>query len=109
MTYSDDVKREFRQGVPIESLVTSQINRIMEYRSKRLLEYFIESVEALIDLLPPEVEDTVVAYKNEHNVMYEVSPQGKERYIALFRYIKKQLTQENIVWKRSRGYEVGHD
>ena len=106
---SSEVKKEYRQGIPIESLVTSQINRIMEYRTKRLTEYFIESVEALIDLLPPEMEETVVEYKKNNMITFDVSPQGKTNYINLFRFIKKQLTQENIVWKRSRGFEVGHD
>jgi len=106
---SDDFKREYRQFVPIENLVTGQIGRISEYRSKKMWEYYIESVEMLIDLLPPDVEETVLKFKETNNIGYDLTDKGKRLYVDLFRYIKKQLTNNNIVWKRSSGFDVGHD
>lgn len=106
---SDDFKREYRQFVPIENLVTGQIARISEYRSKKMWEYYIESVEMLIDLLPPDVEETVLQFKETNKIGYDLTDKGKRSYVELFRYIKKQLTANNIVWKRSRGFDVGHD
>ena len=87
----DEIRRDYRQYVPIEGLVTSQINRILEYRSKKQFENYEESVDALIDLLAPEDEKTVLEYKKEHMVRYDISQTGKDRYVALFRFIKQQL------------------
>lgn len=104
-----DFKREYRQFVPIENLVTGQIGRIAEYRSKKMWEYYIESVEMLIDLLPPDLEETVLQFKETNGIGYDLSNEGKRLYVLLFRYIKQQLTKDNIVWKRSRGFEIGHE
>ena len=104
-----EIHREYRQYVPIENLVSAQINRIAEYRSKKRMEHYEESVDMLIDLLPPDAEEEVLDYKREHNIEYDLSLEGKQRYVDLFRFIKKLLTKKNIVWKRSGGYEVGHD
>ena len=106
---NDEIRRDYKQYVPIEGLVTSQINRILEYRSKKLWENYEESVDALIDLLAPEDEETVLEYKKKENICYDISQDGKERYVCLFRFIKKQLFMKNIVWKRGTGYEIGHD
>ena len=102
-------KREYRQFVPIENLVAGQIGRIAEYRSKKLWEFYIEAVEMLIDLLPPDVEETVMQFKETNGIEYDLSSEGKRLYPLLFRYIKKQLTSKNIVWKQSGGFDVGHD
>lgn len=104
-----DFKKEYKQFVPIEALVAAQINRIAEYRSKDITDLYEESVDMLIDLLPPELEEQALDYKKKYIIVYDLSQAGKELWVALFRYIKKLLAKENIVWKRSRGYEVGHD
>lgn len=103
------VNREFKQYIPIEGLVASQINRIMEYRSKKLVENFEESIDALVDLLAPDDEEKAVEYKHEHKVFYDVSQAGKERYVLYFQYVKRLLYDKNVVWKRGSGYQVGHD
>ena len=97
----EDFKREYRQFVPIENLVTGQIGRIAEYRSKKLWEFYIEAVEMLIDLLPPDVEETVLQFKKTNNIEYDLSNEDKRLYVLLFRYIKKQLTTKNIVWNEA--------
>ena len=106
---NDNVKREYKQYIPIENLVTSQISRVLEYRSKRMDVYFMESVEALIDLLSPEDEEKALRFKEENNIYFENSSLGKKKYIDLLRFIKKLLADQNIIWKQSRGYNVGHD
>ena len=98
----------YRSFIPIESLVANQINRIMEYRSKKLTEFYEEAVDALIDLLPPEVETAILTYKKEQGIHFDLSTDGREKYILLFRMIKTQLNDCNIVWHRG-GYAVGHD
>lgn len=110
MTYEPDIgiRREYKVIVPIEGLVAAQINRISEYRSKKMWENYEESVDMLIDLLPPESEEKVLEYKKEHNVEYDLSTEGKQAYVLLFRFIKKVLAKENIVWKRS-SFEIGHE
>lgn len=104
-----EIKREYRQYVPIENLVSAQINRIAEYRSKKRIEHYEESVDMLIDLLPPDAEAEVLEYKKKCNIEYDLSLDGKQLYVDLFRFMKKLLADKNIVWKRSGGYEVGHD
>jgi len=106
---NDNLKREYKQYIPIENLVASQISRVLEFRSKRMNEYFMESVDALIDLLSPEDEEKALRFKEEYNICFENSTNGKQNYIKLLRYIKKLLADQNIVWKQSRGYNVGHD
>jgi len=106
---SDDKIREYKQYIPVEHLVTSQIERIMSYRSDKNFEHYEESVDALIDLLAPDSEKDVLEYKNNNNINYDTSHEGIQRYIGLFRYIKSHLAKENIIWKRSRGYDRGHD
>jgi len=98
----------YRTILPIESIVAGQINRIMEFRSKKIFEYYEESVEALIDLLPPEIEKTVLEYKKNNNIKYDISVEGKEKYADLFRKIKELLNDCNIVWHKG-SYPVGHD
>lgn len=104
----DDYQQSYRTFIPIESLVASQINRIMEYRSKKLTEYYEEAVDALIDLLPPEIESSILTFKNDNAIKFDLSTDGKEKYVTLFREIKNQLNTKNIVWHRS-GYATGHD
>jgi hypothetical protein len=98
----------YRNILPIEAIVAGQINRIMEFRSKKITECFEESVEGLIDLLPPELEDSILVFKKENNIIFDISVNGKEKYVLLFREIKKQLSKQNIVWHRS-SYATGHD
>jgi hypothetical protein len=107
---SNELGREqtYRTILPIEAIVAGQINRIMEFGSKKLTEYYEESIERLIDLLPPEIEESIIVFKKENNITYDMSVQGKERYVLLFREIKKQLNKCNIVWHRG-SYAVGHD
>ena len=107
MSY-DDHRESYRTFIPIESLVAGQINRIMEYRSKKLTEYYEESVDALIDLLPPEMETSILEFKKKNDIKFDLSTDGREKYILLFREIKSELNRCNIVWHRG-GYLVGHD
>jgi len=108
MTDGFDNQSSYRTILPIENIVAGQINRIMEYRSKKLWEYYMESVDALIDLLPPDVEAAILKYKQENNISYNNSTEGHERYHQLFREIKKELNTCNIVWHKSN-YHRGHD
>lgn len=105
---SEDHRESYRTFIPIESLVAGQINRIMEYRSKKLTEYYEEAVDALIDLLPPEIETSILQFKNNEDIKFDLSQTGKEKYVKLFREIKSELNRCNIVWHRG-GYLVGHD
>ena len=107
MNYEDH-QQNYKTFIPIESLVAGQINRIMEYRSKKLTEYYEEAVDALIDLLPPELETAILDFKTSNNIHFDLSPDGKDKYVRLFREIKTQLNTCNIVWHRG-GYAVGHD
>ena len=109
MTSDNDIVQEYKQFIPIENLVTKQIDRIMMYRSEKNLERYEESVEALIDLLSPDAETIVLGYKKENGICFNTTSKGKDKYVDLFRFIKKHLASENIIWKRSRGYEKGHD
>lgn len=107
MSYEDQ-QISYKSFIPIESLVANQINRIMEYRSKKLTEYYEEAVDALIDLLPPAVEESILSYKDANDIHFDLSTDGREKYTRLFREIKSQLNNCNIVWHRG-GYLVGHD
>ena len=109
MTYDDIGKQQtYRTILPIEAIVAGQINRIMEFGSKKLTEYYEESIDRLVDLLPPEIEESIIVFKNQNNIRYDMSVEGKEKYVLLFREIKKQLNSCNIVWHRG-SYAVGHD
>lgn len=103
------VKGNYKQFIPIEHLVTRQIDRIMEYRSKKQVELFEESIEGLIDLLEPYSEEIVLEYIKDNGIDYDLSEAGKQKYIELFRFIKREWAKDNVIWKRSRGYERGHD
>lgn len=107
MSY-DEYQSKYRTVIPIESLVATQINRIMEYRSKKLTEYYEEAVDALIDLLPPELETAILNYRKDNDIRFDLSLDGKDKYVKLFREIKKQLNAKDIVWHRG-GYAIGHD
>jgi len=104
-----EFKQDYKQYIPIEHLLTRHIDRIMEYRSKKDWEHWEESIDGLIDLLAPESEETVLEYKKKHKVEYDLTSGGIERYKGLFRFIKREWANDNIIWKRSRGYERGHD
>lgn len=103
------VKGNYKQFIPIEHLVTRQIDRIMEYRSKKQKELYESSVEALVDLLEPYSEELAIEYMKNNNVVYDLSEAGVGRYEKLFRFIKREWAKDNVVWKRSRGFERGHD
>ena len=100
---------QYKNFVPIEALVTTQINRIMQYRSEKKTELFEEAVEALIDLLPPASEEKVLEKYHELGVVFDLSSSGKQRYVELFRFIKKHLAEENLVWNRGKSFKVGND
>ena len=107
---SDDrVHSNYRNFVPIEALVTTQLNRIMQYRSNKQTELFEEAVEALIDLLPPESEKEVLRKREELGVCFDLSHKGKQRYVDLLRFIKQHLADQNLVWNRGRSFKIGHD
>ena len=108
MSYDEQQFSHYRTLIPIETLVASQINRIMEYRSKKLTEFYEESVDALIDLLPPEIEVSILIFKKDNDIKFDLSIDGREKYILLFREIKNQLNKCNIVWHKG-GYPTGHD
>lgn len=93
--------KEYKGIIAIEQLMARQIDRIMEYGSQRKNPEFIEGVELLVDLCPKEIEEKALEYKKEHGVYYDVGPEGKQRYRALFRFIKHELATINVLWKRS--------
>ena len=101
-----EVKREYKGLIAIEQLTARQIDRIMEYGSQKKNAHYEEAVMHLIDMLPPELEDKALEFKKEHGVYYDESEDGKMRYRALFRFIKRLLADGNIVWKKS-SYEIG--
>jgi hypothetical protein len=103
-----DLRQEFKGIDPIIQLIARQIDRIMSDGTKKNIELYIEGIERLIDLLPPETMETILEYKKEHNVVYNVSQEGKVLWVDLFRFIKVQLSRDNIIWKRSR-YEMGRE
>jgi len=102
------VHSDYKGPDPIVSLIASQINRIMEHRTNSDYVGIIASIDALIDLLPPEIEEVVTTYMKEHNIVYDISISSKDDWIKLNRFIKKQLAQQNILWKRSH-YEKGSE
>lgn len=109
MTSEEELKSDLKNFIPIENLVTKQIDRIMTHKSVKNWEYYEESIEALIDLLEPSAEKEVLDFKKEHDIEYNLSTFGVQKYTLLFRYIKQHLADDNIIWKRSRGYERGSD
>jgi hypothetical protein len=109
MTYEDidiTTRREYKGVIAIEQLTAAQINRIMEYGSKKLRENYEEAIELLVDLLPPDLEQRAIEYKKEHQVSYDMSLDGEMRYRGLFRHIKRLLSEGNIVWKKT-SFEIG--
>jgi hypothetical protein len=108
MDTSFDVHREYKGVITIEQLVGRQIDRINEYGTRRDNEKYNEGVEHLVDLLSPEHEQKALEYQKENGISHDISPVGKLRYRALFRFIKHLLAKGNIVWKTSR-YEVGSE
>jgi len=112
MTYKASIDREvtkeYRGIIAIEQLTARQIDRIMETGSQKKIETYEESIEMLVDLLAPEHEELVLEYIKKHDIKYDISNEGKQKYRELFRYIKSILTKGNIVWKRS-SYEMGKE
>lgn len=109
MTSDDEFKQDLKTFIPIENLVTKQIDRIMTHKSVKNWEFYEESIEALIDLLDPATEKEVIDFKKKNDVEYNLSYFGVEKYTLLFRFIKQHLANDNIIWKKSRGYERGSD
>lgn len=110
MGSSKEIVRDYKQYVPIENLVTAQIDRIVKYRNENKLKEYEVAIETLIDLLHPEAERLVMKYKLENDINIDItSKKALDKYRVLFNYIKSQLSDDNIIWKRSRGYEKGHD
>ena len=93
MTYKDgfevETKREYKGNIAIEQLVTAQINRIMEYGTRKMKEEYEEGIELLVDLLSPEHEEQALAYKEKYGIYYDITRDGLKRYKALFRFIKR--------------------
>jgi len=108
MTYETETRGEYRGLDPIVQLTAAQINRILEAGSKNDWQGYMAGIERLIDLLPPDVEETVLEHIKKNNIIYDLTEQGKQSYVALFRFIKHLLSKENIVWKRSR-FEIGKE
>lgn len=111
MAYSDkEVVRDYKQYVPIENLVTAQIDRIVKYRNEGKLREYEVAIETLIDLLHPDAERLVMKYKHDNSITIDItSKDALDKYRSLFNFIKSILSEDNIIWKRSRGYEKGHD
>ena len=103
-----DTKREYKGIIAIEQLTARHIDRIMESDINKKTENYEEGIEGLIDLLSPEHEKKAMEFKKEHGVVFNDSVEGKQRYRALFRYIKVLLAEGNIVWKKST-YEIGRE
>lgn len=102
----DDIHREYKGIISIEQLVARQIDRINEAGTQRNNERYLEGVEHLIDLLPPNLEIKALEYKKEHSITFDLTPGGKMAYRALFRFIKQLFAESNIVWKTS-SYQIG--
>ena len=110
MSYDDEfgVKKEYKGIIAIEQLMARHIDRIMDRDINKKTEEYEEGIEGLIDLLSPEHEFKALEFKKEHRVYYELSAEGKARYRALLRFIKRLLVEDNIIWKRS-SYESGKE
>ena len=109
MTYDEDIyKGEYRGNDPIIQLIAAQVNRIMEAGSRKDIDNYIESIDRLIDILPPDLEETILEYIKKNEIAYDTSNNGKQTYIDLMRFIKYLMSKENIIWKRSR-FEIGKE
>jgi len=108
MIPGDSFKKEYKGFIPIEQLVSKQIDRIMHYKTIREYDYWEEGIEGIIDLLTPEDEQKALNYIKTHNIEHDISIKGRTLYTGLFRYIKKLFTDQSIIWKRG-GYDIGHD
>jgi len=106
MSNEFEIHKEYKGVIGIEQLVARQIDRINQYGTEKDNEKYEEGVEHLVDLLSPIHENKALEFKKEHSVSYDIDPTGKMRYRGLFRFIKRLLAEDNIVWKKSR-YEVG--
>jgi hypothetical protein len=106
--FDTDVVKELKGFIPIEQLVSKQLDRIMHYRTIRKWDFWEEGIEGLIDLLTPEDEQKAVDYMETNQVSHDITNEGRERYNGLLRFIKKMFTDHKILWKK-RGYERGHD
>ena len=100
--------RELKGYIPIEKLVSKQIDRIMHYRTIRDFDKWEEGIEGLIDLLTPEDEQKCIEYMATNNISHDITKDGIKHFNGLFRLIKKMFTDHGILWKK-RGYERGHD
>jgi len=95
--------KQYPGYIPIEQLVSKQIDRIMHYRTIRKYDFWEDGIEGLIDLLTPEDEQKALEYIKTHNIRHNTSANGRELYSGLLRYIKGLFAEKGIIWN-IRGY-----
>jgi len=98
--------KQFRGYIPIEQLVSKQIDRIMHYKTIRKYDFYEEGIEGLIDLLTPKDEQKAFDYIKTHKIKHDISLNGRTLYSGLFRSIKKLFAEQGIIWQQG-GYSRG--
>ncbi|RLF35431.1 MAG: hypothetical protein DRN08_03070 [Thermoplasmata archaeon] len=84
-----------------ESILMQQLNRIAKYRSDKKIELYEQSVDTLIYMLPQDMREKAMEYKKKHDIRYEITQQGIQKYDDLWRYCNELLENANLIFKQS--------
>lgn len=108
--YMDEVARvsRYRRPLQYEALLNKQLDRIAGFRSQKNIMLYEYSIDTLILMLPQVIREKAMRYKEEHDIQYNTTSEGREKYDRLWGYINTLMEEEGLIFKRI-GFELGHD
>lgn len=102
MTY-DQVEFEkqpvYKQQLDYESVLVQQMNRISQALSNKDDEKFYAGVDTLVCILPRDLRERAIEFKNNNKIVYDVSHRGKQLYVDLWQYCNNLLEDSGMIFK----------
>jgi len=92
----------YQNIINYENLLGQQINRIAEARTSKHHETYQEAIDTLVFMLPEDMRQDALRFKDEHDIKYEMSNEGKMKYDKLWRHCNILLEKGNLIFKVAR-------
>ena len=100
-TFEYERQEKYQKPIDYETILGHQMSRIAQYRSNKERELYEESVDTLLIMLPKNLRDKALSFKQQEHIYYDMSEAGKIKYDTLWIQINEALEEHNLIYKTS--------
>lgn len=93
-----DIESRYHNKIDYETILLQQMGRIAQYRSSKELKFYQSSIDTLVYMLPVKLRTQALKYKNDNDIVFNMSSIGLHKYDQLWEYINNLLEENNLIY-----------